>query len=88
MGEKKYRSFEDARKFVRELGIHDQKEWKNFVNSGTKPIDIPERPQMAYKRNWDSWSDFLGTNEDATLFMGRTLFRNVDDMNKLRKTTR
>ena len=88
MGEKKYRSFEDAKKFARELGLQGEKEWVNFVNSGTKPIDIPERPQMAYKRNWDSWSDFLGNDLDGTWFRHGMLFRNKDDVAKLRKTTR
>jgi len=85
MGEKKYRSFEDARKFMRQLGIHGVQEWKNFVNSGTMPVDIPERPEYVYKRNWDGWSDFLGNDEDKAWETMEKLRKTTDDLSNYKK---
>jgi hypothetical protein len=46
--EKQYRSFEDARSFVRALGIKNHKEWKTYCKSGNKPNDIPSAPWFVY----------------------------------------
>jgi hypothetical protein len=32
-----------------------------WCNSGQKPEDIPSNPERAYKNQWTSWGDFLGT---------------------------
>ena len=38
---KQFRDFESARKFVRELGLKNYKEWQEYCKSGDKPEDIP-----------------------------------------------
>ena len=59
----KYRSFTEARKFVRSLNLkNDKPEWRNYAKSGKKPDDIPSNPRLAYKdKGWISVGDWLGT---------------------------
>jgi hypothetical protein len=60
---KQFRSFEDARKFVRKLRLRSKIAWTEYVKSGQKPDDIPSLVRDYYlKKGWISWGDFLGTN--------------------------
>jgi hypothetical protein len=57
-----WRSFNDARAFVRGLKLKSQVEWQTYVKSGKKPIDIPTNPNAAYAdAGWVVWGDWLGT---------------------------
>ncbi len=47
---KEYRSFEDARKFVRSLKLRNQNDWSQFSKSGNKPNDIPTTPARYYQK--------------------------------------
>ncbi|AUH72794.1 DEAD/DEAH box helicase family protein [Legionella sainthelensi] len=61
---KQFRSFEEARRFVRSLKLKSHAEWLKFRESGEKPDDIPVNPNKAYKDDgWVSWPDWLGTNK-------------------------
>ena len=44
-----FRSFQEAREFVRKLNLKGQKEWREYCNSGDKPDDIPSNPWAVYK---------------------------------------
>jgi hypothetical protein len=61
-----YRSFEDSKAFVHELGIKSLQEWEAYRNGENKdlppcPKDIPVWPPRAYKnKGWNSWADWLG----------------------------
>ena len=46
---KKFRDFEDARKFAILLNLKNQKEWISYCKSGDKPDDIPADPRNVYK---------------------------------------
>ena len=46
---KVYRSFLEARKFVRSLELKNQKQWQEYCKSGNKPHDIPSNPWDVYK---------------------------------------
>jgi hypothetical protein len=46
---KQYRSFKEAREFVRTLGLKGVKEWYDYCKSGEKPDDIPTAPWNVYK---------------------------------------
>ena len=59
---KGYRSFENARKFARKLGLKNREEWMRYCKSGKKPDDIPTSPRGSYKEFKD-WGDFLGTGK-------------------------
>jgi Phage-integrase repeat unit len=59
---KKWRDFEEAREFVRSLGLKNQKAWHEYSRSEQKPNDIPTNPQRTYKAQWQGWGDWLGTD--------------------------
>jgi hypothetical protein len=72
--DKTYRSFKEAREFVRSLGLKGEKEWYVYCKSGNKPDDIPVRPGVYYKnlgftgmKNWigNEWRDFESAREFA-----------------------
>ena len=59
-----WRPFEEARDYVRSLGLESKKEWWEWRKSGERPTDIPSHPERDYKdEGWLSWGDFLGYNE-------------------------
>ena len=61
-----YLSFEQAREFVRKLGLKNQKQWRKYCKSKEKPITIPSNPDKTYKnKGWTDFGDWLGTNTIA-----------------------
>ncbi|MCT7542344.1 hypothetical protein N5U20_04395 [Aliarcobacter butzleri] len=75
-----WKNFEEAREFVRNLGLNGQVEWrlycKNELNGyESKPLDIPTDPKRVYEDNgWIDMSDWLGTERKR-----RTTHGEVDD---------
>jgi len=69
---RKYRKYEDAKKFVHMLYLHNKNEWMQYCKGALKsndykPKDIPNDPYTVYKnKGWISWGDWLGTNAEAT----------------------
>ena len=64
---KLYKSFEEAREYVRTLGIISVQDWyKLYTKSEKKPTDIPLNPYKTYKNQWISWSDWLGYEDKST----------------------
>ena len=56
-----FRSFEDARAYVRTLGLKSKEEWNAWSASGARPYDIPGDPYTYYASSgWLSFGDFLG----------------------------
>ena len=67
VGRVNWRNFEDARIFVQSLKLNSTADWKNYINSGNKPIDIPTNPQIVYfNSGWQGWGNWLGTGRLAT----------------------
>jgi hypothetical protein len=63
----KYRPLEEARAFVRSLGLKNRHDWQAFCRSGKLPSDIPATPGSTYKgKGWVSEGDWLGTGSVAT----------------------
>ena len=60
-----YRSFKEAREFVRALNLKTVEEWREYRKSDKKPDDIPSNPNTLYKKEWMSWGDFTGTGTIA-----------------------
>ena len=56
---KSWKPFDEARGFVRSLQLKNTREWEEYRNSGKKPDDIPSHPNVIYKNDWISWSDWL-----------------------------
>ena len=62
MKKKTYRSFTEARKFVRKLGLKNLAEWRKYCKSVGKPDDIPTTPDRNYRnKGWKNMGDWLGT---------------------------
>lgn len=63
--EQKWRKFEDARSYVRQLKLKKIDEWflccEGEIAAGPLPPDIPELPDLVYKgKGWVSWKNWLG----------------------------
>ena len=63
--QKRYWSFEKARRFVHRLGLRTQNEWSSYIKGKTKklpkkPLEIPNAPHGVYKE-WVNLGDWLGT---------------------------
>ena len=56
-----FRPFSAAREYVHKIGLKTQTQWREYYKSGNKPKDIPSYPEAAYKNNWVSYGDWLGT---------------------------
>lgn len=64
--QKTFKSFVDARSFVRTLHLKDSRQWKKYISRNLKPNDIPSNPHNAYNnKGWISWMDWLGTEKSA-----------------------
>lgn len=62
----KFLPFEQAKEFVRTLGLKDVREWEEYRRSGERPKNIPSSPNEVYKdEGWISWGDWLGTGRIA-----------------------
>ena len=59
---KVFRSFSYARAFVRSLGLKNIYDWKVWLKSPERPVDIPYAPNKTYKdMGWMGFRDWLGT---------------------------
>ena len=60
-----YLSFEEARKFARNLGLKGEKDWYKFCRGempekGCLPSNVPQFPQNTYRdKGWLHWGDWL-----------------------------
>lgn len=67
----RYRSFKNARTFVRSQNIGSYKEWLLYCRGRLKgkkpkPLDIPQNPRDTYMdKGWNGFSDWLG-NENIS----------------------
>lgn len=64
---KKFRSYEDARKFATQLGFKTKTQWLEYAKSGRRPKDIPSRPDVTYKKDWFTWKEFLGADQSVAI---------------------
>lgn len=75
--ETEYLPFNEARKFVRSLGLKNNKEWQRYYQGknidNIKPTSIPWNPQIIYKDQWKGIKDWIGTDwknfEEARQFV-------------------
>jgi hypothetical protein len=87
---KQFRSFKDARAFVRKLDLKNQKKWNEFRISKQMPDDLPSNPNYTYKnKGWAGYGDFLGTGNIAPKDMSFQSFTDVKNfVQKLRLNSR
>ena len=67
---REYRSFGEARLFVRKLGLKSKSQWARycrgeFPDKEPLPPDIPSNPPLVYKDEWTKWGDWFGTGTEA-----------------------
>jgi len=88
----KWRPFEEAREFVRSLGLENGNEWKEYCKKNKlKPIDIPSTPNHIYKlTGWNGIRDWLGTEyisfDDARSFTRSLGLKSQKEWNKYCKS--
>ncbi len=62
-----WRPFEEARAFVRALGLKNVAEWNAWAKNDKRPDDIPAYPNAVYKnKGWLGVGDWLGTGRIAS----------------------
>lgn len=61
IGRPSFLSFEEARAFVRNLGLKRQDDFREWARSSKRPKFIPTAPERTYPREWVNWGDWLGT---------------------------
>ena len=58
---KRFRLFKDAVEFARSLKLKSDAEWRQWCTSGSRPPDIPSKPDMVYKDvGWGGMGHWLG----------------------------
>ena len=60
-----YKSFKEARSFVRSLKLKGKDEYVVWAKSSDRPVDIPSAPARIYKTEWVSFGDWVGTGRVA-----------------------
>lgn len=83
---KGYRSFNEAKEFVKNLHIENVKEWNKYCKGELKgyepkPDDIPRDPDLRYRKYWINWEDWLTGTTDK-------IFGEWRDFNKARQYVR
>ena len=58
-------SFEEAREYVRKLGLKNKREWVAYSRSGKRPDFIPSTPNSTYKDAWKGYPDWMGYSFDT-----------------------
>jgi len=91
-----YRSFEEACKFVHELGLKNQSERFAWAQSNARAADIPVAPNSAYRnKGWTNWGEWLGTRnrkgghrpyDEARKFVRELNLKNKDDWKEWAKS--
>ena len=76
---REFRSFENARQFVRKLNLTSQRNWFNYCKSGKKPIDIPQKPSRTYSEEWKGFGDWLGNERIADQ---KKMYRSFEEASK------
>ena len=61
-----WRLFEEARAFVRKLGLKSVDDWRAYRRSGKKPNDIPHAPATCLCRQWMGWHERLAWHGRAS----------------------
>jgi hypothetical protein len=68
---RKYRPYDEAKRFAISLGLKSIMEWKGYWQSGKCPTDIPRFPQKEYRgKGWNGYGEWLGTGRKSP--RGRT----------------
>ena len=65
-----YLPFEEARKYIRNLGFKNIDEYRKYSKSEDKHNNIPANAYSVYQdKGWKNWKDFLGTEREYLPFI-------------------
>ena len=85
-------SLQDAKALMQSQGIKTYKDFIDWKKSGNRPKDFPSHPQRTYKKEWISWSHFLGSEKqwmsfnEAKTFIQRQNIRTVEQFHEWSKS--
>ena len=87
---RKFKSFEEARKIVRQLNFKNFKEWEEYKKKESYPINLPKKPEVVYKnKGWISMRNWLGIEfksfEDARKFIRTLNLKSTSEWNDYKK---
>ena len=86
---KKFMSYDEAKKFIQFVGIHSVQQFKDWSKLGKRPPNFPAVPRAVYKDKWQGWRVFLGKKfmpyNEAKNFVLSLKFRNKRQFHKWAK---
>ena len=62
---KKFLPFNDAKEYVRSLGLKSYQEWLDYSQSVKRPVNIPSHPYRFYEKDWIDFHDWIGIEDPA-----------------------
>jgi hypothetical protein len=60
-----YLDYEKAKEIVHAFNIKTNREWRVFIKENKLPLNIPRNPELVYKNEWISWTEWLGSDNVA-----------------------
>ena len=62
-----YLSYFESKNYIKNIGIKTQREYSKWIKGNSISLKIPSGPRKLYKKEWNGWGDFLGTNSVALI---------------------
>lgn len=56
--------FRDAAVYLTKIGVRNSTHFEELKKQNRIPSEIPTRPDMFYKNEWESWQDFLSLGKE------------------------
>ncbi|MDC0167614.1 DEAD/DEAH box helicase family protein [Candidatus Pelagibacter sp.] len=82
----KYYDYQDAVIRLSKLKIKSQNEYINYCKNKKISSYFPRTPQSIYKKNWNSWGDYLSTGNTATQTLQRNFYNiSFENLQKIAK---
>ena len=99
---REYKTFEEAKTFLKTLNLRSRTQWSEYCENGNKPDDLPVSLSKIYNKNpnWAGLGDFLGndyvatnkrkylTYKKAKAFVRKLNLKNQKDWNVYRKSNK
>jgi hypothetical protein len=99
---RKYKTFKEAKAFLKTLNLKSRTQWSDYCKSGNKPDDLPVLLSKIYNKNpnWAGLGDFLGngyvatnkrkylTYREAQSYVSKLGLKNTKEWNLYRKSKR
>jgi hypothetical protein len=84
LGVVQYVSYEEAREYMKTLGLKREKDWREYKKNHTPPDNIPPYPEKTYRdKGWISWGDYLST---GNIHLGDVEYITLEELKQILKT--